>query len=32
LLACLGFRLLLRHPTLARREIGASWMKAPVDV
>jgi hypothetical protein len=30
LLAGLGFRLLLRHPTLARREIGAPWLKAPI--
>jgi len=26
-LAGLGFQLLLRHPTLARCEIGASWLR-----
>ena len=31
LLAVLGFRLLLRHPTLARREIGAPWLTALLE-
>src|SRR5437867_1749082 len=31
LLAVLGFRLLLRHPALARREIGVPWLTALPD-